>query len=433
MAAPLGLAEFSALLDCLADFETSPFVAVAVSGGPDSLALAILASRWAQQRGGSICALSVDHRLRLESESEAARVSRWLAVRSIRHEILVWHGEKPRTGIQEAARLARYRLLDDWCRAQGCLHLLTAHHGDDQFETHLLRRKAGSGPVGLAGMSAIRELDNCRILRPLLGIAKARLLGTLAAENQPYISDPSNRNLAFARARLRADEGASGIQEAEATLDEIGALAQERVVHEHACDALLARSAVLHRAGFAMLDTSSLLAVSPSVAEQALSALVFALGGRSYPPRRRSVAKLLLALGGKAPGSRTLGGFRFVSWRNHILTLRELAHAPEPVTVPPGATFVWDRSFEVASSPTAQPLTLGYLGKVGVSKIGRQALRSQGPLLPPLVYPILPGFWDERGLASVPSLGYVRDGSIVLPSLNFRPVNSLSHASFAVV
>src|SRR4029077_6374622 len=104
--------------------------------------------------------------------SEARRGAGWLAARGIPHEILVWSGEKPKTGIQEAAREARYRLLADWCRARGCLHLLTAHHRDDQAETHLIRRRAGSGVDGLAGMSAVRELDGCVVLRPLLGFSR---------------------------------------------------------------------------------------------------------------------------------------------------------------------------------------------------------------------------------------------------------------------
>ena len=202
-ALPLGLAEFAALIERLGFFETRPFVAVAVSGGPDSLALTILADRWARQHGGQICALSVDHRLRPESGDEIQQLARWLAARSIRHHILLWDGEKPVTRIQETARTARYRLMGEWCRAQGCLHILTGHHRDDQIETHLLRRDRSSGPDGLAGMSAIREIDGCRILRPLLEIPKVRLLATLAAEHQSFITDPSNLNPVYARVRLR--------------------------------------------------------------------------------------------------------------------------------------------------------------------------------------------------------------------------------------
>src|SRR5204863_19023 len=126
----------------------------------------------------------------------------WLAARAIPHEVLVWSEAKPASGIQEAARAARYRLLAGWCRERGCLHLLTAHHREDQAETHLIRRRAGSGVEGLAGMAALRELRGLRLVRPLLQVPKARLVALLAAERQPFLSDPSNRNPVFERSRL---------------------------------------------------------------------------------------------------------------------------------------------------------------------------------------------------------------------------------------
>jgi tRNA(Ile)-lysidine synthase len=429
-ALPLSLAEFTARLDRLASFETAPFVAVAVSGGPDSLALAILADRWARRRCGTICALSVDHRLRPESAAELSRVSGWMATRSIRHEILAWQGEKPRTRLQEAARTARYRLLGEWCGTQGCLHLLTAHHRDDQVETHLLRRDARSGRDGLAGMPAMRELDGWRILRPLLDVPKVRLAATLAVEGQPFIADPSNRNPVFARTRLR--EPATAVDR-EAIAAEIRALGRERVLRERARDALLAAAVSLHPAGFAVLDPALLLSALPELAERALSSLVLALGGGAYPPRRRAVAHMLRVLGGAARGGYVLGGFRFVAWRERVLVLRELSAAAEPIRVEPGTAALWDRRFAVASDTGCRALSLGYLGRDGVGELHRQPLWGHPPALPPVTHPILPAFWDEKGLAAVPSLGYRRDGRIVLPRVFFRPVNSLSHASFAVV
>jgi tRNA(Ile)-lysidine synthase len=429
-ALPLSLAEFAARLDRLVSFETAPLVAVAVSGGPDSLALAILADRWARQRGGRICALSIDHRLRPESRTELSRLAGWLAARSIHHEILVWEGEKPRTRIQERARTARYRLLVEWCRTEGCLHLVTAHHRDDQVETHLLRRDARSGPDGLAGMPAIREVAGCRILRPLLDVPKARLIATLAAEGQPFVTDPSNRNPAFARTRLRAR--ADGADH-DMIADDIRRLGCERAVYEQARDALLTRAVAVHPAGFAVLDPAALLSAPPEVAERALSILVSVLGGMPYPPRRRAVSRLLRVLDGRARGGYALGGCRFVAWRGRVLALRELAAAAGPMQLAPGSSVLWDRRFEVASALGACVLTLGYLGHDGVVELHRQSATAQHRPLPALMHPILPAFWDKKGLAAVPSLGYRREGEFLLPSLFFRPVNSLSHASFAVV
>lgn len=426
---PLGLDEFAARLDRLAGFETSPLVAVGVSGGPDSLALAILADRWARRRGGEIHALSVDHRLRPESAAELARLARWLEARAIRHEILVWDGEKPRTRIQEAARAARYRLLEGWCRAHGCVHLLIGHHRDDQIETHLMRCCRGSGPDGLAGMPAVRELGCCRILRPLVDVPKARLLATLAAERQPFVNDPSNANPAFARARLRARTTDT---DPDAIAEDVRRLGHERRRREHAEAALLARAVSLHPAGFALLDPAPLLAAPADIAERAVASLLLTLGGGRYPPRRRALATLLRVLRGEAPGGHVLAGCRFVGWRGRILVMRELAAAAGPVRIEPGASAVWDRRFVAALPSRAQPLTLGCLGPEGVVELRRRAPRLT-PLLPRLVHPVLPALRDEKGLAAVPSLGYRHERAIELPSLSFRPVNSLSHASFAVV
>src|SRR5437763_791231 len=199
-AAPLTLGELSAALAAIGGFEAKPLIAVAVSGGPDSLALAILADRWAREHGGQLVALTVDHRLRRESADEVRTVGGWLAARGLAHHALVWTDPKPASGIQEAARAARYRLLAGWCREQGCLHLLTAHHREDQAETYLIRGRAGSGVDGLAGMSAVREMAGVRLVRPLLAVPKARLVARLAAERQAFLSDPSNRNPAVERA-----------------------------------------------------------------------------------------------------------------------------------------------------------------------------------------------------------------------------------------
>jgi tRNA(Ile)-lysidine synthase len=431
---PLGVAELGGALDRLACFESAPFVAVAVSGGPDSLALAILADRWARSLRGEVCALSVDHRLRPESGAEIRRLGDWLLARKIRHEVLVWEGKKPATGIQEAAREVRYRLLAQWCREHGCLHLLTAHHREDQAETHLIRRAAHSGDAGLAGMSAVRELDWCRILRPLLGIPKARLAATLAAEGQPFITDPSNRDPAFARARLRACATAMPDGDLAAVLDTVGRLGRERTAREGARDSLLARAVSVHPAGFAALDCAPLLAAPAEIAEQALGSIVAMLGGGLYQPRRRRVSRLLRVLAGDADGGYTLAGCRFVSWRGRHLVLRELAAAASPARISPGMSLLWDWRFEVALPATAAgPVTLDYLDEIGVAELNSRAPELSRTGLPLLVRPILPALWDEDGIAGVPHLGYRREGVSLLPELVFRPVKSLSDAGFAVV
>src|SRR5579859_2956539 len=226
-AAALSDEEFAARLDRLGPYERTPRLAVAVSGGADSLALALLADAWARRRGGTAAALTVDHRLRPESAAEARQTGDWLAARGIAHQTLVWQGPHPRSDIQAAGRAARYRLLEGWCAERGCLHLLTAHHLEDRAETFWLRLARGSGLDGLAGISAVTERAQCRLLRPLLDVPPERLRARLRREDQAWIEDPSNRNAEFGRVRVRqarallAAEGLSAERLAE-TLRHLG-------------------------------------------------------------------------------------------------------------------------------------------------------------------------------------------------------------------
>ena len=183
---------------------------IAASGGPDSTALLILAAAWAkrQKRPPKLLAVTIDHGLRPQAAAEAAAVKRLARRLGVAHRTLCWRGPKPKTGLQEAARLARYRLLAQATARAGYAHILTAHTLDDQAETVLFRLARGSGLTGLAGMAATSLLpaggrSKMFLVRPLLRIPKARLIATLRAAGLAYSEDPSNLDPRFARARLR--------------------------------------------------------------------------------------------------------------------------------------------------------------------------------------------------------------------------------------
>jgi tRNA(Ile)-lysidine synthase len=196
----------SRLLDPNAIF--APFIKAkkllfAVSGGPDSVALMLLAARWSGRDVTSIEVATLDHGLRDDSRQEAEQVAGWAKALGFPHHLLTWQGEKPRTRIQERARQARYRLLQECAARIGADYIVTAHHTDDQAETVLLRLTRGSGPAGLAGMAAFTELGRVTLARPLLGVPKADLVGLCEAAGHTFLRDPSNENPAFARTRLR--------------------------------------------------------------------------------------------------------------------------------------------------------------------------------------------------------------------------------------
>ena len=184
-------------------FPNGEKIAVAVSGGADSTALCLLAREFVRQNGGEILALLVDHGLRPCSARQARLTAERLKQKGIPSRLLFWAGEKPVSGVEQAAREARYRLLSDACRAEGCRTLLLGHHRQDQAETFLIRRAKNSGPVGLAGMSAVRMTDFGRILRPLLGVCPADLREYNRACFMDWVEDETNLSDDFDRGRLR--------------------------------------------------------------------------------------------------------------------------------------------------------------------------------------------------------------------------------------
>jgi len=205
--APISAAELKSLFS---DLEHLPALVLAVSGGPDSTALMLLAARWCRSLKvkPDLIVVTVDHGLRAESKREAAAVGRLARKLGLAHRILRWTGSKPKTGMQQAARAARYRLLAEAAQKAKASHILTAHTLDDQAETVLIRMSRGSGVTGLSAMTRISTLPGAepgqiKLVRPLLDIPKARLIATLRAAKIPYAEDPSNRDPRFARARLR--------------------------------------------------------------------------------------------------------------------------------------------------------------------------------------------------------------------------------------
>jgi tRNA(Ile)-lysidine synthase len=192
--------------DLFADWKRAPALVLAVSGGPDSIALMWLATRWrhALLRGPRLVAVTVDHGLRAEAAREARDVKRLARALELEHRTMRWSGVKPGSGLPAAARAARYRLLAKAARESGATHILTAHTRDDQAETLLMRMFRGSGIAGLAAMARETEREGVRLARPFLNVSKSQLVATLKKAKLAFADDPTNRDLNFTRPRIRA-------------------------------------------------------------------------------------------------------------------------------------------------------------------------------------------------------------------------------------
>jgi tRNA(Ile)-lysidine synthase len=189
-----------------ADWKTVPAIVLAVSGGPDSVALMWLAARWrrALKKAPHLVAVTVDHGLRKEAAREARDVKRLAKALDIEHRTVRWSDAKPGTGVPSAARDARYRLLVRAAQRHGASHIFTAHTRDDQAETVIMRLSRGSGLAGLAAMARQSDRDGVMLVRPFLDVPKSRLVATLQKAGIAFADDPTNRDPRFTRPRLRA-------------------------------------------------------------------------------------------------------------------------------------------------------------------------------------------------------------------------------------
>lgn len=302
---PVDGAMFARLMAPFDPFETRPEIAVAVSGGRDSLCLALLSDEWVRSRHGKLVALIVDHGLRPESASEAGATAHTMQAHGIESVVLRWAGNKRASGLQEAAREARYHLLAAACRERCILHLLVAHHGDDQAETIAMRAAHGSGPDGLAGMAAQVETPDIRLLRPLLPVPRERLTASLVERGVAWIDDPSNVDPRFERARLRR-QGVAAVHPDEARAGE------ERQLARAAVDALeLDERVALDRSVFGRLPVG--------LRRRLLSRVVQAVSGGDHPPRRDRLEGALARMAGPADRGKsgrradfTLSGCQFM-------------------------------------------------------------------------------------------------------------------------
>jgi tRNA(Ile)-lysidine synthase len=435
--------DFAALMAPLAPFEPQPHLAVAVSGGGDSMALVLLAHDWATERGGRVTALTVDHALRPEAAAEAAQVAAWCQERGIAHAILTRSGAAPVHGVQAFARAARYALLDDWCRDHFVLHLLLAHQSEDQAETMVMRAASGSGVDGLAGMASVVERGAVRLLRPLLDVSRAQLRECLIARSQAWIEDPSNRNPAFTRVRIRDEltQAKPGLSHAEraAMARRYGA---ERARREVAVAQWLARFVTLDPAGFAAIDPHA-FAGPEALAPKALGGVLATISGRPYPPRSERIERLYHELASGLPRDRTLGGCLILRRREKILICREPSAVAAPIPLAPGQEVCWDGRFRVALDPRApDELLLGALG-ADASMIARELAeakewgKSAALRLPAVVRATLPALRDAKGVVAVPSLGYFKccrkETKTAACRVEFGPIRSLTGAGFTIV
>jgi tRNA(Ile)-lysidine synthase len=332
----------------LSTFKTSGLILAAVSGGSDSKGL-LLSLHEAIHRGGfsafSLAACTVDHALRPESADEAGAVSAFCAERGIPHVTRQWQGDKPATGLQAAARTARYGLLADTAQTVGACCILTAHTADDQIETIAMRqsRSAPDAP-GLAGMAPGVLIDRrVWVWRPFLHLRRADIRSFLVAQGEGWFDDPSNSNRRFERVRVRQALSVDGSLPADilaagrARLGSSERAARLLTGHARGLDGLVVR-----------IDPALSTSMADPDCARAVLSVAAVIGGRHHVAGRETAARLAAFLQDAGGGRMTAGRVVFDCRQSGLYLYREARGLPH-IELQPGHSALWDGRFLIAN------------------------------------------------------------------------------------
>lgn len=388
-------------------------LAVAVSGGSDSMALVLLAKDWADRNGISLTALTVDHGLRTSSADEAIQVKDWLEARGIETRILHWTGPYPKTGVQEAARNARYQLMEETCLLAGIGALLLGHQMEDQLETLLMRLSKGSGLEGLTAMQRVGARGRLRLMRPLLTVRREILRNYLQAEKQGWIDDPSNENPIYTRTRV----GAVLTEMQQLPGSNIEAIALSLARLQRACESLdiLARQKIdahceVSPLGFIRMPEMALDDCPDELALRILSASLSCVGG-GQRIKLSALEQLYQRLfKDRSNKSGTISGAQIHKTGMGWLFCREPGRAGLPVIdLNTGQReWFWDNRFIVSDTTPGTPLPAGLslraMGVDGWRQLQEDADSKIFSDIPARVRHSLPALWSEGEIVAAPLL-----------------------------
>jgi tRNA(Ile)-lysidine synthase len=355
---PHGAAELEALFAAVAGERA---IGLAVSGGADSLALLVLAQRWAAGRGDAprLIVYSVDHGLRPEAAAEVAEVLRIAAGLGLTARGLAWR-DRPVSGVQAAARSARYRLMGAAMAEDGAKILLTAHHLHDQAETVLMRLAHGSGIEGLAGMAAMAEIEGVAVHRPLLGLDPALLRAVVDEAGLVPAEDPSNADPHYERVRWR--QALPGLAALGLDAPVLGQFARRMAEADAAiaqmADACFAEIVRLDGFGAAMIELAPFSGLSPAIGTRLLGRVLNIVGGRQKPRALGAVERLRGA--GELARTTTLSGCVVRLRQGAVVVAREPGRAlPPDAALAPHGELVWDQRFRIVNASPEAGFTAG--------------------------------------------------------------------------
>lgn len=347
-------------------FDKPDHVAVAVSGGGDSIALLRLVADWGRAQKVKVSAVTVNHGLRDASAAEAQFVAQTCEALKIKHTTLMWTGWSGKGNLQDAARRARYGLMAQWAKEEGISTIALGHTADDQAETFFMRLARASGLDGLTGMQRRRLSDDITWVRPLLMQERSELRVFLRSIHQPWIDDPSNDDETFDRVKARKAMGALTDLGIDAhvvgrVMDHLAQVqsALDVATHDHAVGCMVEQN------GDLLISRAAFAAGAPEVNRRLIAHCLRWIASADYTPRGIKLQEFMSAmLRGK---DATLHGVRLLGGKQELRLTREYGAIAGKTSIPGE---VWDNRWRVVFDKN-QDVIVRALGEDGLLQIGK--------------------------------------------------------------
>ncbi|XVN42406.1 MAG: tRNA lysidine(34) synthetase TilS [Candidatus Rickettsia vulgarisii] len=321
-------------------------IALAVSGGSDSITLLMLAHQWAKDNNVNLIVISVDHNLRPESKMENEYVRNLSHKLGYEHYTLHFNHQNNFANLQERAREARYQLMTELCLKLDILTIFTAHHFDDYIENYCMRLKKKSSIFGLSS-SNINWFNNVRIIRPLFNISKQSLVNYLVENNIKWFEDESNSSNKYTRNVVRKRLVTEGIDKKDQIINQLQAInkqVEENLQSEFIV--CIAESVKTYDFGFSIIDLSKLIIFSDEIKYQLISFILIIISGKNYSGRSDSINNIVTLLQQQANFTKTLHGCVLKKSDSNLVIYREFGRKkPEDVVLYSNDYYSWDNRF----------------------------------------------------------------------------------------
>ena len=338
--------EFTSVINTNFTFEKNPHLGLSISGGPDSMALLMLIKDWIKSKSGKITVFHFDHKMRKKSSKEAIWLKKYISKLGIKFHLLTWdRDEKLRLNMKNA-RDARYEKILELCKKLKIIHLMTAHHFNDNLETYYMRKKRNSSSLGLSSIPKILIKENLQIIRPLLGFSKERLIDTCNFFNVRWIEDSNNCNEKYERPRVRKELSKKPVIQLIKLEKEFKKKKDQNEEIEKKIRNFCFSNLSFFEYGVFQINKKKFLKSNKELKIEILKKILTTASGKIFPPKEVSVKNLIKLIQSNKCFKHTLHGCLLKINSEEILIFREISSiSEEKKIIPKGNPYLWDDRF----------------------------------------------------------------------------------------